>query len=96
MVLSCSFIQDKFLCLLTLSLYVYFYVLGKSATCPVPEGNGLMRGPVVPCCVVLQGLALLEVSPVCAACALLFCPGCFILQVSHLQSLSLLFVSSVS
>ena len=74
-------------------------MLGKSATSLVLEGNGFMKKrSVVPCTVVSlfpQGLVLLRVTPMCAACALILCPGFVILQASGLQRFSLLIVSSV-
>lgn len=55
-------------------------------------------GPIVPCHIVCsypQDLALLRVSPTCATCALLFCPGCFVLQGSCLEKPSLPVVGNV-
>ena len=54
--------------------------------------------PVVLCSIVFpvpQGLVLPVAFLLCAACALLSCPGHFILQINSLQRLSLLVVSSV-
>ena len=63
------------------------------------EGNGVMKKrshSALPCRVpVSWGLLLPGVSPVYAAYALLFCSGCFILQASCLQRLSLPAMSGV-
>ena len=58
---------------------------------PAPESNGLMKKR--PCSV--QGLVPQGVSLMCAVCTLLLCCGSSILQVSHLQRLSLPAVGSV-
>lgn len=79
MALSC-FIWDEFL-FLAFHLSRFFSVLEKAVMFPPPESNGLMKMRL--CSV--EGLALEEVSPVCAACTLLLCFGCSILQAIHLQ-----------
>ncbi|XP_032273455.1 tropomodulin-3-like [Phoca vitulina] len=64
----------------------------KSAASPVLVGNGFMKRS---CSALLytvpipQGLVLLGLSPVCAACDLLFCASRFILHASCLQRFSL-------
>ena len=88
------------LCLLILSKSLCLFTgLEKSVMSSVLERDGLMKRRscrALPCSASSpQGLELPRVSPMCAICALLLCPGCFILQTSLLQRLSLSVVCRV-
>lgn len=97
--LFCSLIWDNFSVFsFCLSLCAYFYVLGKSSMSPVPEGNSLMKkrsSSALLCSISCSPGPGASVYPMCAASALLFCSGCFILQASCLQGLSLPVMGSV-
>ena len=91
-------IWDKLLCLFILSESLcLFLCVRKVSYVLVLEGYGLMKK--IPCsalpCRACQGLAILGVSPMCATCALLFCPGYFVLHGICLQRLSLPIVDNV-
>ena len=60
-------------------------MLGKCVIFPAPESNGYIRKGFY----TVGGLALQELSVVCAVCTLLLCFACSFPQVSPLQSFSL-------
>ena len=66
-------------------------MLEKCIMLPVPASNDVMKKRSYN----VQGLALQEVSLVCAACTVLLCFGCSIPKASGLQRFSLPAVGSV-